>query len=81
MFAPVAESAGTAYRAQSILPYLKDEAERANAQSDFNRSLQAVILSLQSGSALVERMRDYRERVDHFIGARRTSPSDASHGT
>ena len=80
VFAQVAESAGTAYRAQSILPYLKDETERANAQNDFIRSLQTVILSLQPGSALVGRMRDYRERVDHFIGARRTSSADASHG-
>ena len=80
VFAPVAESAGTAYRAQSILPYLKDEVERTNAQSEFMRSLNQLLPALQPESAFVSSMCDYRERVDHFLGARRATPKDAPHG-
>ena len=77
-FTPFAESCSTAYRTQSILPYLKNETERIATQNDFNRSLQAVVLSLKTGSALEERLHDYRARVDRFIGARRTTPRDAT---
>ena len=79
-FAPVAEHASAAYRTQSMLPYLKDETERSATQDEFMRSLNQLLLALQPESAFVAGLRDYRERVDHFLGARRTTPKDAPHG-
>jgi len=79
-FTPVAESASAAYRTQSILPYLTDETERSATQSEFLRSLNALLATLQPESAFVAGLRDYRERVDHFLGARRATPKDTPHG-
>jgi hypothetical protein len=77
VFTPVAESASAAYRTQSILPYLTDETERAATQEEFTRSLNTLVSALRPESAFVARMREYRESVDHFLGARRTAPKDA----
>ena len=79
-FAPVAEHASAAYRTQSMLPYLKDETERSATQDEFMRSLNQLLLALQPESAFVAGLRDYRERVDHFLGARRATPKDTPHG-
>jgi len=79
-FAPVAEHASAAYRTQSMLPYLKDETERSATQDELMRSLNQLLLALQPDSAFVAGLRDYRERVDLFLGARRTTPKDAPHG-
>ena len=79
-FAPVAEHASAAYRTQSMLPYLKDETERNATQDELMRSLNQLLLALQPDSAFEAGLRDYRERVDHFLGARRTPPKDAPHG-
>ena len=78
-FAPVAEHASAAYRTQSMLPYLKDETERNATQDELMRSLNQLLLALQPDSAFEAGLRDYRERVDHFLGARRTTPKDAPH--
>ena len=79
-FAPVAEYISAAYRTQSMLPYLKDETERSATQDEFMRSLHQLLLALQPESAFEAGLRDYRERVDHFLGARRATPKDAPHG-
>ena len=78
-FAPVAEHASAAYRTQSMLPYLKDETERSATQDEFMRRLLQLLLALQPESAFEAGLRDYRERVDHFLGARRAAPKDAPH--
>lgn len=80
LFTPVAESASAAYRTQSILPYLTDETERAATQEEFLRSLNTLASALRPESAFIDRMRDYRESVDHFLGARRITPKGAPHG-
>ena len=79
-FAPVAERISAAYRTQSMLPYLKDETERSATQDELMRNLTQLLLALQPDSAFEAGLRDYRERVDHFLGARRTPPKDAPHG-
>ena len=79
-FAPVAEHASAAYRTQSMLPYLKDETERSATLDELMRNLTQLLLALQPDSAFKAGLRDYRERVDHFLGARRTTPKDAPHG-
>ena len=79
-FAPVAEHASAAYRTQSMLPYLKDKTERSATQNELMRSLSQLLPALQPESAFVAGLRDYREKVDHFLGARRTTPKDAPHG-
>lgn len=79
-FAPIAERISAAYRTQSMLPYLKDETERSATQDELMQNLSKLLLALRPESAFIVRMCDYRERVDRFLGARKTAPSDQPHG-
>ncbi|HWQ98866.1 MAG TPA: hypothetical protein VN538_12360 [Clostridia bacterium] len=71
-FVPFAESCNAAFHAHSILPYLKDEQEKAAKQEEFLRHLSLVYVALQVNSDMMQAIRAYHDKIDRFLGIRRT---------
>jgi hypothetical protein len=66
-FVPFAESCNAAFHAHSILPYLKDEQEKAATQEEFLSHLQRIFDAMQPGSPLDTSARAYLARIDRFV--------------
>jgi len=70
-FAPFAESCGAAFHAHSVLPYLKDEHEKAAKQEEFLQHLQHIFDAMQPDSPFQSAVRAYLKRINQFLGVRK----------
>ena len=73
-FVPFAESCNAAFHAHSILPYLKDEQEKAAKQEEFLIHLQHIFDAMQPGSPLDTAARAYLARIDRFVWGKKRKP-------
>jgi len=73
-FVPFAESCNAAFHAHSILPYLKDEQEKAAKQEEFLSHLQHIFDAMQPGSPLDTAARAYLARIDRFVWVKKRKP-------
>ena len=70
-FVPFAESCNAAFHAHSILPYLKDELEKAAKQEEFLRHLKHIFGAMQPDSPFQSAVRAYLMRINQFLGVKR----------